>query len=159
MQSEKEFLSHYSQNDYERPSLTADIVAFIIRSEESDNYKRNSETKLSILLINRGEHPFKGHWALPGGFLQPSETIEECALREITEETNVTPVSLMPVGVFSQPGRDPRGWIISNAFASAKIPSNRSEETTLPTLSGSTFGLNKETTVIITLIFAMMRSS
>ena len=118
MQSEKEFLSHYSQNDYERPSLTADIVAFIIRSEESDNYKRNSETKLSILLINRGEHPFKGHWALPGGFLQPSETIEECALREITEEANVTPVSLMPVGVFSQPGRDPRGWIISNAFAS-----------------------------------------
>ena len=118
MQSEKEFLSHYSQNDYERPSLTADIVAFIIRSEESDNYKRNSETKLSILLINRGEHPFKGHWALPGGFLQPSETIEECALREITEEANVTPVSLMPVGVFSQPGRDPRGWIISNAFVS-----------------------------------------
>ena len=118
MHSENEFLSQYSQNDYERPSLTADIVAFMIRSEESDNYKRNSETKLSILLINRGEHPFKNHWALPGGFLQPSETIEECALREITEEANVTPVSLMPVGVFSEPGRDPRGWIISNAFAS-----------------------------------------
>ena len=72
MHSENEFLSQYSQNDYERPSLTADIVAFMIRSEESDNYKRNSETKLSILLINRGVHPFKNHWALPGGFLQPS---------------------------------------------------------------------------------------
>ena len=118
MQSEKDFLARYNINDYERPSLTADIVAFTIRSEESDNYKRNSDNKLSILLIKRGEHPFKGSWALPGGFLQPAETIEECAAREITEEANVTPASLMPVGVFSELGRDPRGWIISNAFAS-----------------------------------------
>ena len=118
MQSEKEFLSQYNIKDYERPSLTADIAAFMIRSEESDNYKKNSENKLSILLINRGEHPFKDHWALPGGFLHPGETLEECAFREITAEANVTPVSLMQIGVFSEPGRDPRGWIISNAFAS-----------------------------------------
>lgn len=118
MPSEKEFLSQYSISDYERPSLTADIAAFMIRSEESGNYKRNSEKKLSVLLIKRGEHPFRDCWALPGGFLQPGETVEECALREITEEAGVTPVSLMPVGVFSKPGRDPRGWIISNAFAS-----------------------------------------
>ncbi|MCR4681830.1 MAG: NUDIX hydrolase, partial [Clostridiales bacterium] len=118
MQSEKEFLSRYDINDYERPSLTADVAAFMIRSEENDNYKRNSETKLSVLLIKRGGHPYKGCWALPGGFLKPAETIEECAFREITEETNVKPVSLMPVGVFSRPGRDPRGWIVSNAFAS-----------------------------------------
>lgn len=118
MQSEKEFLSKYNINDFERPSLTADIALFMIRSEESGNYKRNSEKKLSLLLIKRGEHPYKGSWALPGGFLKPGETIEACAYREITEETNVTPVSLMPVGVFSEPGRDPRGWIISSAYAS-----------------------------------------
>ena len=118
MQSEKEFLSHYNIIDYERPSLTSDIVVFMIRSEKSLNYKRNSDNKLSVLLVKRGEHPFADSWALPGGFLQPAETIEACALREVIEETNVTPVSLMPVGVFSDPGRDPRGWIISFAYAS-----------------------------------------
>lgn len=118
MQSEKEFLESYDMSRFERPSVTADIVAFTIRSEESGNYKRDSEKKLSVLLIKRGGHPFMDHWALPGGFLQPDETVEECAFREATEETNVTPSSLMPVGVFSRPGRDPRGWIISNAYAS-----------------------------------------
>ena len=118
MQTEKEFLQQYDINDYERPSVTADVVAFTIRSEKSSNYKRNEEKKLSILLIRRGEHPFLDHWALPGGFLKPGETVEECACREIAEETNVTPASLMPVGIFSDPGRDPRGWIISSAYAS-----------------------------------------
>ena len=118
MDSEKEFLSNYRITDYERPSLTTDIVAFMIRSCESDNYKRDSENRLSILLIKRGTHPYKDFWALPGGFLHPGETIEECAFREIVEETGVKPVSLMSVGTFSEPGRDPRGWIISNAYAS-----------------------------------------
>ena len=118
MQSEKEYLSQYNINKYERPSVTTDIAAFMIRSEESDNYKRDSENRLSIRLVKRGVHPFMDCWALPGGFLKPDETVEECALREITEETNVVPVAILPVGVFSEPGRDPRGWIISNAFFS-----------------------------------------
>ena len=118
MQTEKEFLEGYRIDEYERPSVTADIVAFMIRTEESGNYRQDSGSKLSLLLVKRGGHPFKDHWALPGGFLQPGETIEECALREVREETNVLPVSLMPVAVFSEPGRDPRGWIISHAFAS-----------------------------------------
>ncbi|MCR5203880.1 MAG: NUDIX hydrolase [Lachnospiraceae bacterium] len=118
MQSEKQYLSQYNINDFERPSVTTDIAAFMIRSEETDNYKRDSENRLSILLVKRGVHPYKDCWALPGGFLKPDETVEECALREITEETNVTPVALLPIGVFSEPGRDPRGWIISNAFFS-----------------------------------------
>lgn len=118
MSGEKAFLSSYNISDYERPSVTADIIAFMIRSQESGNYRRNSKTSLSLLLIKRGGYPFKGCWALPGGFLNPDETIEQCALREIEEETSVKPVSIMPVGLFSEPGRDPRGWIISNAFVS-----------------------------------------
>lgn len=118
MSDEKTFLSNYNMNDYERPSVTADIIALMIRSQDSQNYRRNRKTSLSLLLIKRGGHPFKGCWALPGGFLNPGETIEQCALREIEEETSVKPVSIMSVGLFSEPGRDPRGWIISNAFVS-----------------------------------------
>ena len=118
MYSEKEFLSSYSLSDYERPSVTADVAAFMIRSGEKTDYRRNPESKLQLLLIKRGGHPYKGMWALPGGFLQKDETIEECALREIKEETDVLPVSIMPVGIFSKPDRDPRGWILSSAYAS-----------------------------------------
>jgi ADP-ribose pyrophosphatase YjhB (NUDIX family) len=118
LSDEKEFLSSYRMEDYPRPSVTADIVAFMIRAEDSGNYRRNSRQKLTVLLIRRGGHPYKGCWALPGGFLNPGETIEQCALREVEEETAVKPVSLMSVGLFSEPDRDPRGWIISNAFVS-----------------------------------------
>ena len=118
MDSEKEFLSKYKLSDYERPSVTADVAAFMIRPEDQQNYRKNPENKLLLLLIKRGGHPFKDMWALPGGFLQKGETVEDCALREIFEETNVQPVSILPVGVFSEPDRDPRGWIISNAYAS-----------------------------------------
>ena len=118
MLSEQEFLKQYDITAFERPSVTADIAVFTIRTEASDNYRQDARAKLSLLLIRRGAHPFLGAWALPGGFLQPGETVEQCAMREITEETGVTPAALMPVGVFSEPGRDPRGWIISNVFAS-----------------------------------------
>lgn len=118
MQSEQEYLSSYTIGDYERPSVAADVAAFMIRREDEDSYRKDPAGNLSILLVKRAEHPFLGSWALPGGFLRSSETIEECALREITEETNVTPASIMPIGVFSEIDRDPRGRIISNAFAS-----------------------------------------
>ncbi len=118
MDSEQSFLANYNLSDYDRPSVTADVAAFMIRAENTGSYRKNPENKLLLLLIRRGGHPFKDMWALPGGFLQRGETVEQCALREIEEETNVKPVSILPVGVFSQPDRDPRGWIISHAYAS-----------------------------------------
>lgn len=115
---EQIFLENYDITRYDRPSVTVDIAAFSICSEETENYKQDDETHLSVLLVRRGEHPFLGKWALPGGFLRKDETIEECALREIFEETNVSPTALMLVDVFSDTDRDPRGRVISNAFVS-----------------------------------------
>lgn len=116
--NEELFLSSYNINNYIRPSVAADIAAFTVQTEKCNSYKKNPERTLSLLLIRRGEHPFINKWALPGGFLRNDETIEECAMREIKEETNLGPISLFPVNVFSKPDRDPRGRIISHAFAS-----------------------------------------
>lgn len=118
MATEQEYLLNYRLEDYERPSVTTDIAAFMIRNEEEESYRKNPKSVLTLLLVKRGNHPYKDCWALPGGFLQPDETVEACALREVTEETGITPSALMPVAVFSEPGRDPRGWVISHAYAS-----------------------------------------
>lgn len=117
MDTRQEFFNSYDITRYERPSVTADVAAFRVRSKKEKSYRKDPDTKLSLLLIKRGEQPFKGFWALPGGFLRPGETIEDCAVRETEEETGLKPVSIMQVGTFSTPGRDPRGWIISNAYA------------------------------------------
>ena len=118
MQTEKEYLEGYDIEKYPRPSVTTDIAAFRILNEYDESYRKDPKNTLSILLIKRGRHPFLDCWALPGGFLRQGETVEECAVREIAEETNVTPSAIVPVGVFSEVGRDPRGWVISNAFIS-----------------------------------------
>ena len=128
MDSEKQFLAKYRQSDYERPSVTADIALFKLRAEKPDSFRKEPSRKLSLLLIRRAEHPFRDCWALPGGFLKPGETIEQCALREVVEETGVRPASLMSIGMFSKPGRDPRGWIISNAFVSILAESKDSQQ-------------------------------
>ena len=115
--TEKEYLKEYSIEKFDRPSVTADVVTFTIRNEEEGSYRRNPESRLHILLTKREWYPYKGCWGLPGGFLTPGETVEECALREMKQKTGVQPVSLVSVGTYSEVGRDPRGWIISNAFA------------------------------------------
>ena len=110
--TEAQYLAAYRPGDYERPSVTADIAVF-----------RDSNTGPELLLIRRGGHPFLGKWALPGGFAEPGETVDATAARELLEETHLTGLPLIPVGFFSQPGRDKRGWTMSEAFA-AVLPMN-----------------------------------
>lgn len=71
----------------------------------------------SVLLIERGNDPFKGSWALPGGFVEVGERVHEAAIRELAEETGVAlEVELALLGVYDTPGRDPRGPTVSVAY-------------------------------------------
>ena len=65
----------------------------------------------SILLIQRKNEPFKGKWALPGGYIDENETAEQCCAREALEETGLEIEVKQLIGVFSRPGRDPRGTV------------------------------------------------
>ncbi len=90
--------------DYPRASVTVDVVL------------ATREEKPRVLLIRRGKDPFAGCWALPGGFIEMDETLEASARRELREETGLVVGRLTPLGVFGDPGRDPRGRTISVAF-------------------------------------------
>lgn len=116
---EREYLENYNIEQFERPSVATDIVAFaVMRDGEQSNIRKLANRELKLLLVKRSQFPYKGAWALPGGFLRPGETIEETAKRELLEETGVENPFLHLAGVYSEAGRDPRGWIISNSFIS-----------------------------------------
>lgn len=105
---------------YPKPSVTADIVAMRPARGElrDDQWRENPRFSLEVLLIKRGQWPYEGCWALPGGFIRPTESVEAGARRELREETALEANALIPIGVFSDPNRDMRARIISNAFVS-----------------------------------------
>ena len=115
---EEQFWATYDVNAFERPSVATDVVVLSMFEEQNENHRKDSQARLHLLLVKRGEHPYMNDWALPGGFLRPTETVEECAVREIREETNLSLSTLIPIGTFSEPERDPRGRVISLSFAS-----------------------------------------
>lgn len=85
--------------------VTVDLVIFTIR-----------EHRLDVLLIERALPPFEGRWALPGGFIREGESLEQAALRELQEETGVRDVYLEQLYTFGEPGRDPRGRVVTVAY-------------------------------------------
>jgi 8-oxo-dGTP diphosphatase len=80
-----------------------------------------TETSRSVLLIQRGNPPFRGSWALPGGFVEEGEQVLEAAPRELAEETGLRIGELRLLGVYDTPGRDPRGWTVSVVYL-AHVP-------------------------------------
>ncbi len=89
---------------YPRPAVTTDCVVF------------TKEEEPKVLLIQRGNEPYKGYWAFPGGFMNMEETAEECAVRELKEETGLTVKQIQQIGAYSKVDRDPRGRTISIAY-------------------------------------------
>lgn len=75
--------------------------------------------RLCVLLVRRGAEPFRGMWALPGGFKHPDETLDEAAARELREETGVTAVGLRQVRAYGDPGRDPRMNVVTVCYVAA----------------------------------------
>lgn len=93
------------QYEYPHAAITADNVVFGFDGRD-----------LHLLLIERGCDPYKGSWALPGGFMQIDETIEQCARRELMEETGISNIYMDQFRVFSDVGRDPRERVVTVAF-------------------------------------------
>ena len=89
---------------YPRPAVTADCVVIT----------KEAETK--VLLIQRGADPYKGCWAFPGGFMNMDETTEQCAIRELEEETGLKVTTIQQIGAYSKVDRDPRGRTITVAY-------------------------------------------
>ncbi len=99
--TEEEFLASYDPKNYPHPYLTADILVF--HGKE-------------LLLIKRGNHPCIYTWAIPGGFVEEGESADTAAARELQEETGVEGLELTQLGLYSEPGRDPRAWVVSEAY-------------------------------------------
>ena len=91
--------------------LTVDVVVLA-----------GAEASPRVLLIQRGNPPFRGSWALPGGFVEHDEQVLEAAPRELAEETGLRVDDLRLLGVYDTPGRDPRGWTVSVVYL-ARMPS------------------------------------
>ena len=89
---------------YPRPAVTADCVVI------------TNEPQPKVLLIQRGADPFKGAWAFPGGFMNMDETTEQCAIRELEEETGLRVSELHQIDAYSKVDRDPRGRTVTVAY-------------------------------------------
>ena len=106
--------------DYPRPALTVDCVVFGMDEED-----------LKVLLIKRGVEPFVGKWALPGGFVRMEEALDAAARRELEEEAGIRPSHLEQLYTFGEPGRDPRGRVVTVAyFALVKLTDHRVQAST-----------------------------
>ncbi len=93
------------REEFEKPSVTVDIVIFTIKGKE-----------LKVLLVKRKIEPYKDRWAIPGGFVRINESLEEAAKRELEEETGVKDVYLEQLYTFGDPKRDPRGRVITVSY-------------------------------------------
>lgn len=107
-QTLEQFLADYNENKYRHPSVTVDMAVFTTQ--------KNCSQPISVLMIERRNHPNIGMWALPGGFVEMDESLEDAAKRELKEETGVDNAALYQCGAYGAPDRDPRTRVITVAY-------------------------------------------
>ena len=122
--SEEEFLKDYDSSNFEKLSMTTDILIFSVSNEEVDNYRKTDKKKMSILLVKRDNYPFKDKWCLPGGFIGIDEDLDEAPKRILKNETNVDNIYLEQLYTFGSVKRDPRMRVVSTSYM-ALIDKNR----------------------------------
>lgn len=116
--TEDQFLANYDPNKYDRPSVTVDMLIFTITDKENNNYRKLSNKELRLLMVKRGDHPYIGQWALPGGFVKSNESLEKAAIRVLKEETNIDNVYIEQLYTWGEVNRDPRTRVISVSYMS-----------------------------------------
>jgi 8-oxo-dGTP diphosphatase len=105
--------------DWPRPAVTVDVALFTVAGTLQ-------QLRLRVLLIQRGDEPYRGKWALPGGFVHADEDLPAAAARELAEETGIGEVYLEQVGAVATPGRDPRGHTVTVVWVGL-VPGDRCE--------------------------------
>ena len=126
--TEEEFLKNYNPDEFEKLSMTADILIFSVSNEESTNYRKTDKKKMSILLVKRDNYPFKDKWCLPGGFIDIKEDLDDAPIRILKKETNLDNIYLEQLYTFGSVNRDPRMRVISTSYI-ALIDKNRLDNT------------------------------
>ncbi|WML34228.1 NUDIX domain-containing protein [Clostridium sp. OS1-26] len=111
--NEEEFLKNYNENDYKKLSITNDIIIFTTADREEDNLRKVPKKGLQVILIKRDDYPYKEKWALPGGFVDIEESLDEGAKRKLKEKTGIDNVYTEQLYTFGDVDRDKRTRIIS----------------------------------------------
>lgn len=114
--TEDQFLKQYDESTYKKPSFTVDMLIFTVMNEEEQNYRKLPEKSLKILMVKRGDHPCIGKWALPGGFVNVNESLDEAALRVLRAETNINDIYMEQLYTWGEVSRDPRTRVISSSY-------------------------------------------
>ncbi len=122
--SEEEFLKDYNPDQYEKLSMTTDILILSISDEIQANYRKSNKKYMSVLLVKRDDYPFKDKWCLPGGFLDVKEDLEDCPKRILARETGLHDIYLEQLYTFGSVNRDPRMRIVSSSYM-ALVDKNR----------------------------------
>ena len=115
-QTLEEFLENYNPYKYKTPSCTTDAVVLAYEGKQIKSIE-----ELELLLVKRKNHPSIGFWALPGGFVNLEENLDDTARRELEEETGIHRIAMEQIGTWGNCNRDPRVRVITTAYMALSL--------------------------------------